>query len=308
VVVSPDSSKVFVTGESAGATSGADYATVAYRAGTGAVLWTKRYNGSANGYDAAMSLAVSRDGTKVFVTGQSTGTTSSRDFATVAYRTGTGAAVWANRYNGPANGDDRAFSVAVSPNSTRVIVTGESAGTASGADITTRAYAAGTGALQWSKRYNGPGNGYDSPYQVAVSPDGTKVVVVGESEGAGTNADFTTLAYRLGTGSSLWTKRYNGAANGYDGGFSVAISPDSSKVFVTGETFKAGPDYDYTTFAYRAGTGAQLWNRKYDTTAHNDDDAAAIAVSHDGSRVFVTGESDGPSGNYDYATISYRTT
>jgi hypothetical protein len=44
---------VFVTGGSFGAGSGLDYATVAYRAATGARLWISRYRGPVSGQDVA---------------------------------------------------------------------------------------------------------------------------------------------------------------------------------------------------------------------------------------------------------------
>jgi hypothetical protein len=42
----------------------------------------------------------------VFVTGYSYGSGSSYDYATIKY-SGAGVPLWTNRYNGPANGDDR---------------------------------------------------------------------------------------------------------------------------------------------------------------------------------------------------------
>jgi hypothetical protein len=78
-----NSGNVFVTGISYGGASGNDYATVAYSS-AGAVLWTKHYNGPANGDDAATAVAVDRNG-DVFVTGSSTGSGTGCDYATIKY-------------------------------------------------------------------------------------------------------------------------------------------------------------------------------------------------------------------------------
>src|SRR5581483_4412543 len=99
--VSPDGSKVFITGRSGGSGTGDDYATVAYDATTGARQWVKRYNGEANGTDDAYDLAVSPDGSQLFVTGRSLGSGSGDDYATVSYDPATGARQWLKRYNGP---------------------------------------------------------------------------------------------------------------------------------------------------------------------------------------------------------------
>src|SRR5437870_4709988 len=68
----------------------------------GSQLWVKRYNGPLNDDDGARALGVSPDGTTVFVTGASIGTTNGDDYATVAYNASTGANLWLARYNGAA--------------------------------------------------------------------------------------------------------------------------------------------------------------------------------------------------------------
>src|SRR5207244_1432326 len=141
-----------------------DYGTLAYNASTGAQVWASRYNGPANGDDDAYSLAVSPDGSRVYVTGCSYGSGTGDDYATVAYSASTGAQVWASRYNGPAHGNDQANSLAVSPDGSRVYVTGWSPGSGTGEDYATVAYSASTGAEVWISRYNGPGNSYDQAY------------------------------------------------------------------------------------------------------------------------------------------------
>ena len=72
-------------GSSAGSTGSSDYATVAYDASTGTQLWVSSYNGPGNSIDTATALGVSPDGSTVFVTGSSTGSTGFSDYATVAY-------------------------------------------------------------------------------------------------------------------------------------------------------------------------------------------------------------------------------
>src|SRR5262249_37228488 len=150
-------------------------------------VWVKSYNGGAS------ALAVDPTGHTVYVTGNSAGTNSADDYATVAYDTHTGAQLWAAHYNGPAKGDDSASSVAVAPTGHTVYVTGSSAGTNSADDYATVAYDAATGAQRWLKRYDGPGHATDQAVSVAVSPAASKLFVTGTSMGTNSGTDYATV-------------------------------------------------------------------------------------------------------------------
>jgi hypothetical protein len=300
MAVSPDGSKLYVTGYSSGA-AGYDYATVAYSLLGGAQLWARRYNDPSNGDDFARVIAVSPDGSRVFVTGQSTGATSATDYVTVGYDAASGATLWVRRYSGPGVGQDYADALATSPDGSKVFVTGESVGVATHEDYATVAYNARTGARLWIQRYNGPGDGYDLAHSIAVSPDGRTAFVTGT---ASDSADYTTIAYDTSTGARRWLRRYSGLAGFANEARSVAVSPDGSSVFVTGQS--AGADFttDYATVAYDASTGATIWVRRSSGPGISGDSATALVPSSDGSSVFVTGISGGAFGD-DYLTVAY---
>jgi hypothetical protein len=303
--VSPDASTVFVTGRSAGSTSSFDYATVAYDASTGHRLWVRRYNGPGNDVDVAYALGVSPDGTTVFVTGSSRGSTSSDDYATVAYNASTGAPLWMMRYNGPGNGFDTAKALGVSPDGSMVFVTGDSVGSTPVPDYATVAYDASTGAQLWVRRYNGPGNDVDVATALGMSPDGSMVFVTGYSVGSTSSFDYATVAYDASAGHRLWGMRYKGPVNGDDVAYALGVSPDASTVFVTGSSIGSTGSDDYATVAYDASTGSPLWVRRYNGPANNVDDAYALGVSPNGSTVLVTGGSYGSTSSFDYATVAY---
>jgi hypothetical protein len=287
------SGDVFVTGN-----SGGDYATIAY-SGAGVPLWTNRYN---NAHEIATAVAVDASG-NVFVTGSSgivfPELADYFDYATIAY-SGAGVPLWTNRYNGPANGSDRAAAMAVD-GSGNVFVTGSSAGSGGDWDYATIAYS-GAGVPLWTNRYNGPANGYDEARAVAVDGRGN-VFVTGSSAGSGGDWDYVTIAYS-GAGVPLWTNRYNGPANGYDEARAVAVD-GCGNVVVTGFLFASEFDSDYATIAY-SGAGVPLWTNRYNGPANGEDrpqTKSSLAIASDGA-VYVTGASVGIFLS-DFATVKY---
>src|SRR5205823_4321102 len=178
----------------------------------------------------ASALGVSPDGSVVFVTGYSA-RSGNDDYSTVAYDTSGGAKLWARRYNGSANGNDFAHAIGVSPDGSRLFVTGESQGFTSAVDYATVAYDSRTGAKLWIGRYNGAAKGNDYAAALGVSPDGSSVFVTGYSTGSAGFYAYATVAYGSSTGMKLWVGRYNGAAKGNDYAAALGVSPDGSSVF-----------------------------------------------------------------------------
>ncbi|HKZ21803.1 MAG TPA: SBBP repeat-containing protein, partial [candidate division Zixibacteria bacterium] len=180
---------VYVTGRSfSGITY--DYATIKYSP-AGDTLWVRRYNGPGNGHDEANALAVDGSG-NVYVTGYSPGSGTGPDYATIKYSP-SGDTVWVRRYNGPFNHYDWAHALAVD-GSGNLYVTGQSNGGGTGDDYATIKYSS-AGDTLWVRRYNGPGNGEDRAFALALDGSGN-VYVTGESYGgSGTGYDYATIKY-----------------------------------------------------------------------------------------------------------------
>jgi DNA-binding beta-propeller fold protein YncE len=270
---------------------------------SGARVWVQRYNGLGNGDDSASAVAVSRDGKTLYVTGTSQGAGTGLDYATLAYRAATGTQVWAARYNGPANGDDSASAVAVSPDGKQLYVTGTSSGV-----YATVAYDTATGAQLWVVRHHGPGqaNAVSSAIAVAVSPDNNTVFVTGTTQNGDSSVcgdkAYDTIAYSASTGLQLWDEEFcNFSSAG-----ALAVSPDGRRVYVTGQfDNECGVCSLYGTVAYNAATGHLIWQKFYGSPGAQAGTGSAIAVSRNGGRVYVSGSITRTNGGTDYGTIAY---
>jgi WD40 repeat protein len=317
IVASPDGTRIYVTGQSTGGSSGLDFATIAYDAASGQQLWLARYNGPANANDSPFAfgtgkaIAVSPDGTKVFVTGTSTNSNGIGSYITIAYNAADGSPAWVSNYSTPQ--DSNATSLAISGDGQRLYVTGFSAlvlttGGAADYDFATVGYDTVTGNELWVARYQGPGAFWDIPYSAGVAsvaqPDGShreQVFVTGRSNGTSTGADFATIAYDGLTGSQLWVTRYDGPGHGDDYAYGLTVSPDGSAVFVTGPTVGLTGTDDYTTLCYDTVTGTQRWVSRYDNG--DLDESIGAAVSPSGDKVAVTGFSVNPIGGIGFTPI-----
>jgi hypothetical protein len=251
---SPDGNRVYVAGFGQG-DAGAfdiDWKIIAYDAITGEQIWLASYDGTGK-YDAPIALAVSKDGDKLFATGQSQIAGASYEIVTVSLDPTNGNRIWTGHYQGPAAGFNSGFALAVSPRGDRVFVTGLQSGQQNGtdSDVITLGYDAVTGARLWNSSYNIPGYLYEWAHDIGVSRDGERVYVAGLSAQIGANGDYATLTYDASTGNQIAVDRYNGAAE-LDTcyGWSLALSPNDLHLFVAGVCYHANrsaPAQDYSS-------------------------------------------------------------
>jgi uncharacterized delta-60 repeat protein len=286
---------VYVTGWSQGNFTDADYATIKYDS-SGSQLWVARYNGPASGEDKASAVAVDGAG-NIYVTGSSAGNSTGADYTTIKYDS-EGNQLWVARYNGPANGEDKASAMALDGLG-NIYVTGSSAGSGTGTDYATVKYDSHGNQL-WATRYSGPANGEDGATVLAVDIS-SNVYVTGASTGNGTSADYATIKYDV-NGNQLWVARYNGPANSEDTA-SALVMDSAGSIYVTGWSTGNDTSYDYATIKY-SNAGKQLWVARYDGPASRPDKAYALALGSSGS-IYVTGRSSGKGTYYDFATIKY---
>jgi hypothetical protein len=164
------------------------------------------------------------------------------------------------------------------------------------------AYDATTGATRWTDTL-----APFSPASIAVSSDGATVAITGLDFSPSGNT-LGTLAYDAATGTALWSKQYKGP-NGSSYGSAVIFSPDSATVFVAGATREAGANnlYYVAVLAYHAAAGASVWQSTLPAFSLGTTWTDQIAVSPDGSRVFVSGTLNSPTAdqNGSMATVAY---
>ncbi|MBV6478424.1 MAG: hypothetical protein HGGPFJEG_01179 [Ignavibacteria bacterium] len=252
--------------------------------------WVQIYGGPNGSTDYPWLILVDNSG-NVYVTGYIRSTY--YDYATIKYNS-SGIQQWVKIYNGPTDGTDEAWSMAVD-NSGNVYVTGASEGSGSGRDYLTIKYNS-SGIEQWIQRYNGPSNGLDEAWSVAVDDSGN-VYVTGGSTGSGTGLDYTTIKYNS-SGIEQWNQRYNAAGNGMDEAYSLAIDKFGN-VFVAGTS-----NYDYAIIKYNS-SGVHQWVQRYNGPGNSWDNVQSIFVDSSGY-VYVTGSSVGSGTSDDYATIKYN--
>ncbi|HEX9824439.1 MAG TPA: PQQ-binding-like beta-propeller repeat protein, partial [Actinomycetota bacterium] len=252
--------------------------------------WAGAYNHTGRGgrgEDIGRDLAVSPDGTTVYITGQSQDDVSGDDQAIVAFDAATGALRWASRYTQSGNSFDTGSGLAVAPDGSRVYAVGRSIGADGSWDWVTAAYRASDGLRLWESRYETALS--DRTWAVEASPDGSAVFVVGEVNGA----DVGAAAYDAATGELLWDGVYDGG--GTDWALQIGVAPDGETVYAAGTSGAATTGVDLVTVAFRAvpegddEAGSVRWASRVDGGDRGPEIFGGFDLAPDGETLAIAG-------------------
>jgi|GEM_PF-3109667 len=241
-------------------------------------IWTYTFNGSGNGTDVALSIALLGT-TQVVVGGQAAGSGTGNDFFAAKLNAADGTVVWTKESNRSGTTSDIPAKVAVGSDG-GVVLTG-----ASGSDAWTVKLASADGSLVWQNVYN-PFSKPDAMRALAL--DGANnVIVAGYSQG--TNYDMYTAKYEADTGVIVWGKRYNGSFSSSDAAWDVIVDRQGNAL-VTGTSYRAAGVRDGMTIKYNGLDGTVQWAKRpfgnVGTVSANDENFS-IALDGIGNLVVV---------------------
>ncbi len=259
--------------------------TVKYSGATGAQTWTALPSFPFDDYDIGHAIVVDANG-DAFVTGSQGQRLGDSGFVTIKYAGASGAALWRSAL-GLA---DQGLDGTIAPDGS-FIALGYSGST--GYRIVK--YGSATGEVVWDRFLDFLPRG-GAMNSVAVDAAGN-VSVTGFA-GAG-GYDMHTVNLLAASGNVRWNVAYNGAGNGDDFSYSLAVD-SAGDVVTTGvsrDSSTAGDD-NLRTIKYRGSDGAPLWTASYPGQP-------GYAVAFDRNRdVIVAARAYSLSG-YGYTVVKY---
>jgi hypothetical protein len=256
---------------------------------SGELLWYRNYNGTGDDIDRIRDAVLDYND-NLIVTGESIGTGTDYDYATIKYSPD-GDSIWTRRYNGPglSTPSDHAFAIAVD-DSNNIYVTGWSDGLSNHPQCATIKYSP-EGDLIWERRFPAGGNigyaGYDIMYLQGF------IYVVARAH----FFNDTLLKYDL-DGNLIWERVF--VTNNIDIHNKALTSDKYGNIYMTSGG-GVSPGSDYIALKYNPG-GDLLWEYRYRPGSNASSRTQAICVDTS-LNVYLTGEATGTGTNYDVVTL-----
>jgi hypothetical protein len=315
IAVKTTGSATYVLGQTNQFTQAADFILIKYNS-AGTFQWSQTYNGPGNGEDRPVAMTLDNAG-NIYVVGKSflaipngggtTGQTITLKYNSAGVLLWTAIKLRPDYY--PCEPDDVAVDAAGN-----VYVAGSTIeGAPFAYDFMTIKYNS-SGMEQWTRTYNGTGNGVDMETRIALDASGN-IYVTGESIGLlkkglrfpiNTFADVYTIKYNP-NGGVMWQRRYDSPYHSSDRPKAIVLD-NAGNVYITGLSHTDPSNSDYLTLKLNGTNGNIVYTARYNGTGNAVDQANGIVVNAAGE-AFVTGLSD-PYGNYafNYVTIKYTST
>ncbi len=190
-IVVNSAGEVFVAGRVFnGSTTDDDIVVMKYNA-AGTVINSAIINGTSDLVDKANRIYLDASN-NLYLAGKVKNLGTSEDFYLAKFNSSL-ALLWDDSYNGPSNNYDEATDITID-GSGNVYVCGFSFGASSNNDFVTVKYDGTAGTRTWITKFNGTANNNDQAKRINVDAAGN-VYVSGDSKGAGTGTDYSTIKY-----------------------------------------------------------------------------------------------------------------
>jgi hypothetical protein len=208
---------------------------------------------------------------------------------------------WVYRYDGSANDQDEAYSIAMDSNGD-LYAAGFSGRDGTAWDFTILSLSP-AGTERWVYRFDASGEGYDNAFSIAAGSDGN-LYAAGWSSGVGTFHDFTVLSL-TDSGAERWVYQYNGPGNGEDGANSTAMGSDGN-LYAAGWSSGIGTLGDFTAVSL-TDSGVERWVYRCISPGDSVNNfAEAILMGLDGN-LYIAGNSVGSEPTSDFTVVSLTT-
>ncbi|WP_395753590.1 autotransporter-associated beta strand repeat-containing protein [Prosthecobacter sp.] len=269
---------VFATGHTTNASGNTDIYTAKYEPVTGALLWAKTYNGTANGTDDANAIVVDGNG-DVLITGYVTNGFANADVFVAKYAGSDGTLLWQKIYSGPGQAADMGTSIAVDA-SGNVAVAGY--GKNIGVDFFAAKYSSDGNTTYFERLIDGGSYYYvDQATSVAIDASGNVALAGYSKTSNNSNKDFRVMKLASADGTTLWSWNKDGTTSNDDQAYSVAFTA-AGEVVAAGTVHSA--TYDMFTVKLTSG-GSPVWQKQWDSPYGSSDAAFDMAVTSAGDVV-----------------------
>jgi uncharacterized delta-60 repeat protein len=195
--------------------------------------WVETYDGAGHGHDIITKMVVGEN-QHIYLSGYTYGETTGRNYLTMNYN-GLGQRIWAKTYNGPANDEDRAVSLAVDEDGNSY-VTGYSKSNSTGFDYATIKYD-NAGTQQWVKRVD-DGSSFDEYARDIAIDESGDVYVTGVFEQTTDNYQLATIKYTP-SGTQKWIKKFVNSSGKVSEGNKIVLD-GSENIFIGGSVDVSG--------------------------------------------------------------------